>query len=959
MLRAVALLLTVLTGFSGLVYEVTWQKCLATLLGSHSEATAAVLGIFLGGLAVGYSLFGRITRSLVTKARHRGGSPPLLLFYGGVEATIGLYALIFPLLFGLAESLSLAIPHGNEGLGFAVDVFLTALLIGPPTVLMGGTIPILTQALARGLDDATRVHAFVYGFNTAGAFAGAIAAGFFLIPWLGIHGTLRSMGIVNLVAGASFLALGVRWRGGRFDAGARSEEPRVAGFAVFAGVAVLLGFSMMSLQTVLIRVGGLALGASHFTFAMVVAVFVLCIALGSLAVSAIREIRPTFLAACVWGYVAVLIILYSEVQNAPYHAHVLRSIFQSIDAAFYPYYISAFVGVLLVFGLPVGLAGATLPLLFHHLRREVGDLGSVAGRLYSWNTVGNLLGALLGGYALLFWLDLHHIYRLAIIAAAVGATALMIRILDVSRWWAGGLLIVLTVLVARLPAWSPDRLSAGAFRNREASIVSYHGADFFFANVIRSTNLFYDDDPTTSVAVKEHLSPDGKTLSRAIVNNGKSDGDLVSDYPTMALVAIIPCLIADECERSFVIGYGTGVTVGEFAAQESMQEVVVAEISRGVIEAAPFFEEGNLHAAQNPKVRIERGDAYRTLLRSEGSYDVIASEPSNPWVTGVEMLFSREFLAAARARLRPGGVYAQWFHVYEVDTPTVELVLRTYASVFDHVSVWYASHGDLIILGLTEPQGILDLDRLSRRAQSAEFAPALARAGIPSFPALLAHELLPLGVIERESLPGEIHTLFHPILSHRAARAFFRNAQAALPQTANLRSARAGFRNSLLRRWLAGTDPSQREEIRFAVLTEHCRNIRELECATHVAEWLRTAPDADRVATSLAEWRRAPLLREHLEPERLQELMSLYGNGARERRPSFEEAQSLTNLFARYYQHDIPFRRGALRTTWNRCEDPAGRCAEGRQVARRRLGGLGTLDSGPANRRRGRPRGSD
>ena len=183
LVRATALLLTVLTGFSGLVYEVTWQKYLATLLGSHSEATAAVLALFLGGLSVGYALFGaRHAARRRSAPQARGEAPRLLLLYGAVEAGIGVYALLFPWLFRAVHALSLAIPHEAGGVGFALDVALSALLVLPPAVLMGGTIPILTQALSRSLDDATRLHAQVYAFNTAGAFVGALAAAFVLIP---------------------------------------------------------------------------------------------------------------------------------------------------------------------------------------------------------------------------------------------------------------------------------------------------------------------------------------------------------------------------------------------------------------------------------------------------------------------------------------------------------------------------------------------------------------------------------------------------------------------------------------------------------------------------------------------------------------------------------------------------------------------------------------------------------
>ena len=210
MTRALALLLTIATGFSGLVYEVAWQKYLATLLGSHSEATAAVLGLFLGGLALGYAGFGALSHRLMERARRRGTAPRLLLVYGVVEAAIGVYALLFPALFRGAQTLSFALPALPDGAGFALDLGLAALLIGPPAVLMGGTIPLLTQALARSLADATRFHAFVYAFNTAGAFAGALAAGFWLVPSLGLVGVLRAMAALNLSAGTLFLLLGLR-----------------------------------------------------------------------------------------------------------------------------------------------------------------------------------------------------------------------------------------------------------------------------------------------------------------------------------------------------------------------------------------------------------------------------------------------------------------------------------------------------------------------------------------------------------------------------------------------------------------------------------------------------------------------------------------------------------------------------------------------------------------------------
>src|SRR5262249_18394204 len=145
----------------------------------------------------------------------------------------------------------------------------------------------------------------------------------------------------------------------------------------------------------------------------------------------------------------------------------------------------------------------------------------------------------------------------------------------------------------------------------------------------------------------------------------------------------------------------------------------------------------------------------------------------NPWVTGVEMLYSVEFLEAMRSHLAPGGVYAQWFHTYETDAYTVDLVLRSAARVFPHLSVWYTLASDLLILGFDDPDRALDVAKLEARFARPDFRAAFARSGIQGFGALLAHELRPIDTVRLEALPGPLHTLRHPILSDAAARAFF------------------------------------------------------------------------------------------------------------------------------------------------------------------------------------------
>jgi hypothetical protein len=418
-----------------------------------------------------------------------------------------------------------------------------------------------------------------------------------------------------------------------------------------------------------------------------------------------------------------------------------------------------------------------------------------------------------------------------------------------------------------------------------------------------------------------------KRMARSIYNNGKSDGSTVGDYPTMCFAALVPALLSDDPSRSFVIGWGTGVTAGELGALEDTKEVIVAEISPGVIEAAPLFGPANQHADSNPKVQAVRRDAYRALLHSEGGFGVIASEPSNPWVTGVEMLYSREFLQAARSRLTPGGVYAQWFHLYEVNEESVETVAHTYASVFENVALWFASGPDILLIGLNSPAAYPDLETIRARAARPDYRAALARCGAENFPELLAHELLPPGLIREGHVAGALHTLRHPILSHSAARAFFAARGVNLPHLAGGPDANGTRPQALFAQEFPPGSPIPESVV--ATVTRHiCGSRRPIECATWLARWRSGHPDsqeAQEFDPTVGE--KGPGRVEALEPETIRQVVQLYRGELpatpRATNPA-ARALALTNLFASYYVHAIPFDRGLLRSVWSGCSARSG-----------------------------------
>jgi hypothetical protein len=285
------------------------------------------------------------------------------------------------------------------------------------------------------------------------------------------------------------------------------------------------------------------------------------------------------------------------------------------------------------------------------------------------------------------------------------------------------------------------------------------------------------------------------------------------------------------------------------------------------------------------------------------------------------MLYSREFLEAARERLTPGGVYAQWFHAYESDSAVVELVLRTYTSVFPHVSVWYAFGADLLLLGFNRADRALDVEALEERFARDDFAAGFARVGIESFAQLAAHELLPLGTFQALEQPGEIHSLRHPLLSYRAARAFFRGRLGSLAPHQSRAQGRIAMQNSLLRRHARGKMPLP-EELVEAAAFESCRFHRSEHCATFFALWSLHYPESQTLKGALSGARtQNSEASKNLTPQSLAMLKVLLGGAQRAAGKTFsaDEAERLTGQYRRHYHHVVPFRHERLDEIWDRC----------------------------------------
>jgi len=766
-----------LSGFCSLLYEVLWMRALTLVLGNALLSTSLILATFMGGLAVGSYGFGRwATR----------WSPPrtLLHAYALMELGIGLWALALLGSRAWLEPLFIswyrALPAGLFAMAKAA---VSVLLLLPPPALMGGTLPVLSAFFARerfaqlGGEIGRR-----YAVNTFGAAVGSFSSGFLLIPTLGLSRTQALAAAVNifvaLIAFGCARAVSVAESAPlsterdtesamRPDAARRpSSVSRWPLLLVF----FLSGFTALLYEVAYTRVLALVLGPTVYAFSLMLTIFILGLALGSRVLASwsdrwgARADGPAKLLALLSGlYVLLglsvaatlpilnrLPLLVGEVTQA--HAGDYKQL-QLLHAG-------VIAGLLLI---PTMLSGATFPVLVKLYVREEHAVGRDVGRALAGNTIGAVLGALATGLLLIPHVGTERAFWIGILANAGIGMGMLWRLsirMDVRLGLMASLLGLFALLFACLPRWDIERLSAGLYKYAPY----YADAD---ADVIahRGDLLFYEEGAWATVAVRRvgnehHLSLDGKVDA--------SDGG--ADMLTQKLLAHLPLLLADRPRRACIIGLGSGVTAGA-ALKYPLERVDIVEISPEVVRAARFFEHVNDRVLDDPRARVILDDGRNYLLFTTESYDVIISEPSNPWVAGMSALFTREFFQLARARLTDRGLLCQWFHSYNMSLPDLKTLLRTFHAVFPHAFLWALNENDLLLIGAKDRAFDLDLARIERNFHRPDVQEDLRRLGISDLYAVLSLYVLHDDDLERFAYGAPLHTDDRPILEFSAPRA--------------------------------------------------------------------------------------------------------------------------------------------------------------------------------------------
>lgn len=566
------------------------------------------------------------------------------------------------------------------------------------------------------------------------------------------------------------------------------------------GIAFLSGFYVMTLENILIRITNLSIGSSSYSFSLIVAVFVLCIAVGSYLVGRKKRFSRSLLFYNQLALTLCLVVLFITLDKWPYFSHLIRIGFQSNVAGFWFYQGAVLLALLLVLGLPVALIGATVPLAFHELKRDLPMVGLHSGKLFSWNAIGCMVGSIGGGLVLYYFFNNNHVFLIALVLVACSAFLSAMPLSIVHRAGAGLLLIAVLGFGWIKPFYISERFAFGTYRQRSPIFVSFSGSTVFYEEFYRPRKvLFYKDGPSGTVSVIENMKQpeiskpaesdialpfppleetpsETKNAAKAlsIIVNGKSDSNVIHDGETLKLLAHIPALWAEKKENVIIIGLGTGVTPGEFSLHPEVKKIAVAEISPTVVSALPQFTEATHAIHQNPRFEARIGDAFRVLGRSSEKWDIIVSEPSNPWVTGVDQLFTREFYRMAKARLAENGVFMQWVQEYAINTETFGIILTTLREEFKHCYLFQGTDGDLLILATPKPLTKADRERAEAALNANESVKkSLADIKITCTADILDRERPGLTMLTKELSVFGIETQDHPRIHYLAGQTMF------------------------------------------------------------------------------------------------------------------------------------------------------------------------------------------
>jgi spermidine synthase len=698
---------------------VLWLRLLTLSMGHSARTVGILLAAFMGGLALGAWIAGRIAPAFAPSRAIR--------MYAALEAAIAGYALLLPLLLASARPfLQSVYADGDAALAFDTTIaLLSLLLLTVPTAAMGATFPMAVRwaGVSRGSDrsrDGSAVAGYagaLYAANTFGAALGAALTGFALLPLLGVRGTTLVGVALNAIAALGALILAHRSSRDVTTAVEPTVPPRAAdvagrsrttpeigpqaGLGAAAAAVGVSGAVSLVYQVTWTRTLAMVLGPTTYAFSAMLVAVIAGLAIGSTIAAARRPRSPAravmWLGAVMMTGAAAALAASFVVDRLPL---VIASLVSQPGTSFGPV-LAIQIGLVVAIQLPMSIAfGAAFPLAIAVVQSDSHTAPRDVSILYATNTVGAIAGAVASSFVLIPAFGIQTLIRSAAIVLAMSGVAIVLR---TRRTIASGMRLgaiaagaAVVVMAIAAPAWNQAVLANGGYR-----YATTLATGDIRVGLEAGRLLYYREGAAGTVSVRDVPG------ARSLAIDGKVDASNASDMLTQKLLAHLPLLMHPNPRRVCIIGLGSGVTLGS-SLVHPIDIADVVEISPEVVEASSYFSVDNRDALKNPRTRLILGDGRSHMLLSTEQYDVIVSEPSNPWMAGVASLFTREFFLAARSRLESGGILMQWAHTYNISDADLRSIVATFVSVFPEGSVWLVGDSDLLLLGATAPIAALD-----------------------------------------------------------------------------------------------------------------------------------------------------------------------------------------------------------------------------------------------------------
>ena len=763
--RMILFVIFTLSGFSGLIYESIWTHYLKLFLGHAAYAQSLVLAIFMGGMAVGSWLC----------SRWSGAWRNLFVAYALVEAVVGLLAMVFHQSFTTMIQLAYQsiIPYLGAGMG--VHLFkwsLAALLILPQSILLGMTFPLMSAGFIRLFPEHPgRALAVLYFCNSLGAAIGILVSGFYLMTLIGLPGTIFLAGLINVTLAA---VVWILFRQSHTvvtppqTQTPSSSEQLTPYLRIILGVALATGLASFIYEIAWIRMLSLVLGSSTHAFELMLSAFIFGLALGGLWIrKRIHEIaNPIRYLAYVQILMGILAIATLPLYNFTFNIiQIAVQVLLKVEVSYTIFNVISH-AICFMIMLPATIcAGITLPLMtWILLKHKVGERS--IGVVYAANTIGAIVGATVALHVLLPWLGLKN-------TIVVGATIDILAGLGLFLWLKrsenidvpklfSALATAVLLLALIVVRFDVVKMASGVYRDGnimdgKLAIIGYHKDG-------KTATVDFIKDPLNTYYIKTN----GKTDAAVAAAEQPSS----SDESTMVLLAVVPLAYKDNAKDIAVIGLGSGLTSSVLLAVPWVESVDTIEIEPAMVEAAQLFRPRVERVFSDKRSHIHIEDAKTFFSIHQKKYDLIISEPSNPWVSGVAGLFSDEFYLLVKNHIAPGGLLVQWIQLYELDITLTATIVNALQRHFEDYLIYAANGGDIIVLAKQTGQ-IGAANRAT--VMHAGLTQHLNRVEINSFEDFMLRKLGPKSLLQPlfHQITPQYNSDYFPVLDLNAARSRF------------------------------------------------------------------------------------------------------------------------------------------------------------------------------------------